>query len=150
MTTTILKTIAFASDHAGYDLRHDLMAYAQSLGWQVVDLGAPNRASVDYPDYAHYGAQAVLQKDVTYAVLICGTGIGMSIAANRFPGIRAALCHHAYEAKVAKEHNGANILCFGGRTMGFAIARECLQAFLSATFLEGRHQERLNKIHAFS
>lgn len=150
MMTTTLKTIAFASDHAGYDLRHDLMAYAQSLGWQVMDLGTLNTASVDYPDYAHYGVQAVLQKEVTYAVLICGTGIGMSITANRFPGIRAALCHHVYEAKVAKEHNDANILCFGGRTIGSAIARECLQAFLSTTFLQGRHQQRVHKIDTHS
>ncbi len=146
----INNTIALASDHAGATLRKDLALFAQQLGWTVLDLGSHEKDSVDYPDFAHAGIDAILKGTARFSILICGTGIGMSIAANRFSEIRAALCHHEYEAKVARQHNDANVLCLGGRITGPEIARRCLRIFLSTEFCaEERHQRRLNKIDTF-
>jgi len=138
--------IAFGCDHAGYSLKTTLLEFAESLSYQVIDCGAFDQHSVDYPDYAMAVSDKVLKKEADFGVLICGTGIGMSIAANRLKGIRAALCVTEYEALMARHHNNANILCLGERVVGEGLAKQCLLAFLKADFQGGRHQERLDKL----
>lgn len=141
------KILALSSDHAGIDLRQLLQIHAAQKGWTILDLGCHQKdGSVDYPDYAQPTLTAVLSGQATFGVLVCGTGIGMSIAANRLPGIRAALCHHVYEAQVARAHNDANILCLGGRILGSSLATACLDAFLDSIFEGGRHAMRLSKM----
>lgn len=146
-----MKKITLASDHAGFALKQVLVETAINLGYEVTDLGTISPiAAVDYPDYGIKAVNAVLSGDTPLAVILCGTGIGMSILANRFPGIRAAVCHSEFEAEVARKHNNANILCLGGRVLGEEIAIRCLKVFLSTEFEGGRHQRRLDKIDQFS
>jgi ribose 5-phosphate isomerase B len=139
-------TLFIAADHAGYTLKEKLIEVASLAGWQVRDLGTLSEESVDYPDFAVLVAQSLRQYPEALGVLACGTGIGMSIAANRFPHIRAALCHTEFEAEVARAHNNANILCLGGRVIGGELAQRILLTFLRTSFEGGRHQERLAKI----
>jgi RpiB/LacA/LacB family sugar-phosphate isomerase len=138
--------ILIASDHAGFDLKELLAARARELGHEVVDLGPPNRDSVDYPDFAHELAQRLLAGEGERGVLICGTGIGMAMAANRHPGVRAALCHDAFTAEMARRHNHANVLCMGGRTTGPGVAMQMLDIFLVTEAEGGRHARRVEKI----
>ncbi len=139
--------IAIASDHAGFDLTQQLKATLQDGGYVVVDLGTDSAtASVDYPDYGYAMAQWVAQDASRRGVLICGSGIGISIAANRHKDVRAALCHDHLTAKLARQHNDANVICFGARIIGSEVARDALSVFLATPFDGGRHQARAQKL----
>jgi glycine hydroxymethyltransferase len=141
--------ILIASDHGGFSLKEDLKAFLTSLGEPVQDLGTCNGEPVDYPDFGIDLAERVGRGEAERGVLVCGTGIGMSIVANKVPGVRAALAHDAYSARMAREHNDANILVIGGRTTGPELARELLKTWLEAHFEGGRHARRLEKIRGF-
>lgn len=141
-----MEKIVIASDHAGRELKDELKGYLAELGFEVEDFGADSDASVDYPDYARKVATLVSNGTVARGVLVCGSGIGMSIMANRFKGVRAALVSDLYTARLCKEHNNANILVMGGRVVGKGLAREMLKVWLEAKFAGGRHQARLDKI----
>lgn len=138
--------IAIASDHAGITLKTEISRVLQELGLDVEDLGPTETRSVDYPDYAHLLAKAVSDGRVERGVLICGTGLGMSMAANRHPGVRAALCHDAYTAEMARRHNDANILCMGARVIGGGVADQMVTVFFETPFDGDRHQRRVAKI----
>ncbi len=139
------KTLIVGSDHAGLELKRQLSAVATELGYEVVDLGTHSSDSTDYPDWAHLVAGAVGRGE-GLGLLVCGTGVGMSIAANRHGGVRAALCGDVFSASMSRRHNDANLLCIGARVVGAGLAEEILKAFLSATFEGGRHVRRVNKI----
>ena len=137
-----------ASDHAGFGVKNHVVAYLQSKGIEVVDLGPDSTDRVDYPDFAQKVCSSVLlNKDEDKGILICGTGIGMSMAANKFDGIRAALCHDAYGAQMAREHNDANVLCMGERVSGVGVMENILDSWLSHSFEGGRHAGRVEKIN---
>lgn len=138
--------IAIASDHGGYDYKQELIPYIESLGHQVLDLGCHGPASVDYPDYGIPCAQAVARGEADRGVVICGTGIGISISANKVPGIRCALCTDPVMARLTREHNDANMLAMGGRIIGIELAKGIVQSFLSTEFSGGRHKTRIDKI----
>ncbi len=138
--------IAIASDHGGFELKEDIKAFLDGAGYTFVDLGTYNNDSVDYPDYGIELSRRVASGEFEKGILICGTGIGMSIVANKIPGIRAALVHDVYSARMAAEHNNANVLVIGGRVTGKGLARELVKAWLEAKFEGGRHQRRLDKI----
>jgi ribose 5-phosphate isomerase B len=135
--------LAIAADHGGFDLKSALVPIAQELGVTVLDLGTRGRESVDYPEFADAVAAALLEGRARRGVLVCGTGIGISIAANRHPGIRAALCHDGLTARLARQHNDANVLALGGRLIGVETARDCLINFLTTPFEGGRHARRV-------
>lgn len=139
-------TIAIASDHAGRDLKLLLEAQVETLGHTVIDLGTDGPESVDYPDFAYAVVKAMADGRAERGVVVCGTGIGVSIAANRYPSVRAALVHDAFEARMAREHNDANVICFGGRTTGPGVAEDCLRIFLETEFEDGRHARRVAKL----
>jgi ribose 5-phosphate isomerase B len=139
--------IALGSDHAGFELKQDLLAQVRELGHEVVDCGTDSTAPVDYPDFARKVGEAVASGQAERGVLICGSGAGASIAANKIRGIRAALAHDHYTAHQSVEHDDANVLVMGSRVIGLAVARELVQAFLGAQFThEERHVRRLNKV----
>ena len=141
--------IAVGSDHAGFALKQDLAAYLREMGHQVLDVGTHSTAPVDYPDYSEAVGNAVLDGRAERAVLICGSGVGASVAANKLPGIRAGLCHDTYSAHQGVEHDDMNVLVMGSRVIGPELARELLRAFLGATFSgEERHRRRLAKVIA--
>ena len=140
------KPIAIASDHAGYDLKTVLAEELGTMGYEVVDLGTDGRDSVDYPDFAKALIKAVIDGRADCGVLVCGTGIGISIAANRHPGIRAAVCHNETTARLARAHNDANVLALGARIVGIEVAKDCLKAFLTTEFAGGRHAGRVAKL----
>ena len=142
--------IAVASDHAGFSLKQVIVDHLRSrLGeGQVLDLGPGDTQRVDYPDYAARVARAVVAGQAELGVLVCGSGIGVSIAANKVPGARAALCHDDYTARMARAHNDARILCLGSRVIGESVALSAVDAFLSATFEGGRHADRVALIAA--
>ena len=134
------------TDHAGYEVKSFVIDFLQKRGIEVEDLGCYSTESVDYPDYAHKVANAVLENEGTMGILICGSGIGMSLAANKHKGIRAALCHDHYTASMARRHNNANILCFGARIVGKGEIESILEGWLNSEFEGGRHQRRVEKI----
>ncbi len=138
--------IALASDHAGLHLKENIAAYLKESGVAFYDYGAYSDDSVDYPDFASTVAGAVQSGEYAFGILICGTGIGMSIAANKYPGIRAALCSETFSARCAREHNNANILTMGSRVIGAGLARDIVEAFLHSGFEGGRHENRIIKI----
>ncbi|MCW8951116.1 MAG: ribose 5-phosphate isomerase B [Rhodospirillales bacterium] len=140
------KAIAIACDHGGYDMKVELIADLQSMGLEVLDLGPDGRDSVDYPDYAYALADAIRTGKADRGILICGSGIGISIAANRYTEIRAALVHDALGARLCREHNDANVIVFGGRMTGIEVARDCLKIFLNTDFEGGRHARRVAKL----
>lgn len=140
------KIIALASDHSGLTLRADLREMLAAMGIETLDLGPDSTESVDYPDFAGKVVEAVQSGRAEMGVLICGTGIGMSMAANRHKGIRAALCHDVTTARLARQHNNAQILCLGARILGTETARDCLVTFLEAEYEGGRHQRRVDKL----
>lgn len=140
------ETIAIASDHGGVDLKAVLAGELTELGYEVLDLGTNGSESVDYPDYAEALTQALCQGRAARGVLICGSGIGMSIAANRHREIRAALVHDNLSARLARQHNDANVLVMGGRFIGAEVAKDCLRAFLTTEFEGGRHDRRVEKL----
>jgi ribose 5-phosphate isomerase B len=140
------KTIALASDHAGYDLKAELLDELAALGYAPLDLGTHARDSVDYPDFGQAMGAAVAEGRAARGVLVCGTGIGISIAANRNPAVRAALCHDTTTARLARQHNDANVLAIGARTTGAETAKDILRAFLDTPFEGGRHARRVDKL----
>jgi ribose 5-phosphate isomerase B len=140
------ETIAIAADHAGVSLKDTLKAELGELGFEVLDLGTHGPESVDYPDYADKLADALREGRAKRGVLVCGSGIGVSIAANRHPGVRAALCHDAVTARVARQHNDANVLVLGARTTGLDVAKDCLKVFMGTAFEGGRHARRVDKL----
>jgi ribose 5-phosphate isomerase B len=135
-----------ATDHAAFRIKDSVKEILESLGATVVDLGPDSDDRVDYPDFAHKLCSAVLDDDGSYGVLICGTGIGMSLAANKHQGIRAALCHDSYTAQMAREHNDANVICFGERVVGLGVIESICKSFINTTFEGGRHENRVKKI----
>ena len=142
-----MKKIALASDHGGFDLKESVIAHLLNTGWEVDDLGPHSGDSVDYPDYGIKLAEAVAEKRVKRGIVICGTGIGMSIVVNRYPGIRGTLCSDLFTAKLCREHNDSNILIMGGRVIGKGLAAEIVNTWLNTPFEGGRHQRRLDKIN---
>ena len=139
-------TIAVASDHAGFDLKEILKRDLQEAGLEVLDLGTHSTASVDYPDFGRAMAETIAEGKVERGVVVCGTGIGISIAANRNPKVRAALAHDVTSARLGREHNDANVVAFGARLIGTEVAREALKVFLETPFEGGRHANRVAKL----
>ncbi len=135
-----------ATDHAGFAIKENVKQMLHDLGHEVEDLGTNSAERVDYPDFAHKLARAVLANEGSFGVLICGTGIGMSLAANKHRGIRAALCHDAYTAQMARAHNDANVLCFGERVVGLGVVESILKAWNATPFEGGRHAGRVAKL----
>jgi len=140
--------VALGSDHAGRTLRLAIEAHVKQAGHEVLDLGTATTESVDYPRFATAVAEAVAGGQAVLGILVCGTGIGMSMAANRMPGIRAALCTDAFTASMARAHNDANILCLGERVVGVGVALSAVDAFLGGTFAGGRHAQRVAQLSA--
>jgi len=138
--------IAIGSDHAGFKLKEKIKGLLTELGHEVLDLGCHSTDSVDYPVYGAKVAQAVAQGEAERGVLICGTGLGMSMVANRFPGVRAALCHELFTTRMARLHNDANVLVLGGRVLGDVLALEMVKVFLETPFEGGRHERRVKMI----
>ncbi|SHH17431.1 ribose 5-phosphate isomerase B [Thermosipho atlanticus] len=137
---------AIGSDHAGYELKEQLKKYLISKNIEVLDVGTNTPVSVDYPDYAEKLGKLIQENKVDFGILICGTGIGMSIAANKMKGIRAALCLIPEMAALSRKHNNANVLVLPGRLVGYELATWILDAFLNSSFEGGRHERRINKI----
>lgn len=140
--------IAIGSDHAGFAMKQMIVGLLSELGHSCEDFGCFNSNSVDYPDIARPVAEAVSKKSFDRAILVCSTGIGMSIVANKVPGIRAAVCHDTFSARRAREHNDANVLCLGEWVIGQGLMREIVTTYLSTDFAGGRHARRVEKIHA--
>ncbi len=135
-----------ATDHAGYDVKDFVKDLLIKKGFEVIDLGCNSTDRVDYPDFAHKLCKEVLANSGSFGVLICGTGIGMSITANRHKGIRAALCHDEYTAFITKAHNDANVLCFGSRVVGLGVIESIIDGWCRGVFEGGRHSDRVKKI----
>ena len=140
------QSIVIAADHAGYRLKSILADEIVVLGYNVVDLGTDSTNSVDYPDFGHAAALAILNSKAFLGVICCGSGIGIAMAANRHSGIRAAVCHNVTTARLARAHNNANIIAIGERIVGYEVAKECVKTFLLTPFDEGRHRNRIEKI----
>jgi len=140
--------VGLACDHGGFELKEELKAFLKTLGIEPVDMGTFNEDSVDYPDFGVRVAKKVSQGELEKGILICGTGIGMSIVANKFPRIRAALANDLYSSRCSREHNDANILIIGGRIVGKELAKEIVKVWLETPFAGGRHKKRLEKIEA--
>jgi ribose 5-phosphate isomerase B len=139
--------IAVGADHAGFELKRDLAAHLAQQGHEVTDLGTHSTAAVDYPDMAEAVATSLRNGQADRGILVCGSGAGVSVAASKFPGVRAAVCHDAYSARQAVEHDDLNVLCLGARVIGPALARVLVDAFVGATFsAEERHMRRLAKV----
>jgi ribose 5-phosphate isomerase B len=139
--------LAIGSDHGGFELKEEVVKFLKTdPSVEVRDFGASSKDSVDYPDFGAKVSEAVAQGSVDRGILICGTGIGMSIVANRYPGVRAALCHDHFTAQMSREHNDANILVMGERVLGKGVALDVVKTWLETPFAGGRHQLRLNKI----
>ncbi len=135
-----------ATDHAGVLIKDDVKKILENMGYEVIDLGTDSEERVDYPDFAHKLSKEVLKDKGSFGILICGTGIGMSLAANKHKGIRAALCHDAYTAQMARAHNDANVLCFGQRVVGLGVIESMIKAWCETKFEGGRHENRVKKI----
>lgn len=141
--------VAIAADHAGFSLKQELASWLGQAGHQLLDLGTDSAAPVDYPDYAEALGRAVLEAQAERGILICGSGVGAAVAANKLPGIRAGLCHDTYSAHQGVEHDAMNVLVLGGRVIGLELAKELVRHYLEAQFSgEVRHQRRLRKIAA--
>jgi ribose 5-phosphate isomerase B len=142
----IRQPIVVGSDHAGFALKSAIVAHLEGRGLPVRDLGPAEASRVDYPDFGHKVARAIAAGEASHGVLVCGTGIGISIAANKVPGVRAALCHDAYTARMARAHNDAQIICLGSRVLGEGVAIDAVDAFFATAFEGGRHAARVAKI----
>ncbi len=140
------KTVALASDHRGVALRQVLADALRARGLTVMDLGPDGEDSVDYPDFASGVSLQISRKEADRGILICGTGIGISMAANRHPGVRAAVCWDETSARLTREHNDANVLALGARLLGVEVAKDCVRTFLSTDFAGGRHAGRVAKL----
>lgn len=136
-------TVAIAADHAGFELKALLADEIGALGYEVLDLGTNGLESVDYPDFGHKLARALTDGTADLGLLVCGTGIGISIAANRHIGVRAAVCHDTVSARLARQHNDANALALGSRLIGVEVAKDCVRTFLTTEFEGGRHARRV-------
>ena len=143
-------TVAIACDHAGFPIKSILKTELEQSDHQVIDLGTHSQDSVDYPDFGFALASALGKNEADFGVLVCGSGIGISIAANRYPKVRAALVHDALGAKMCRLHNDANVICFGGRMIGEEVAKDCLNIFLKTDFEGGRHARRVDKLNRSS
>lgn len=140
--------IAIGSDHGGVDLKEEIINFLKSESYDVKDFGPNSKESCDYPDYSLKVAEAIVAEEFNFGILICGTGIGISIAANKVPGVRAALCSDTFSAHATREHNNANILALGARVVGTGLALDIVKTFLNAKFEGDRHLGRINKITA--
>ncbi|HIJ53168.1 MAG TPA: ribose 5-phosphate isomerase B [Planctomycetes bacterium] len=140
--------IAVGSDHRGFEAKQQIKAIVTQLGHECVDFGTNDSNPVDYPDPAYLAATAVSKKEADRAILICSTGLGMSMAANKIKGIRAALCHDELSARISRDHNDANVLCISGDQTGEVLLRKIVEVWLDTKFSGGRHQRRVNKIAA--
>jgi ribose 5-phosphate isomerase B len=142
----VVRKIAFAADHAGFALKAELLGEVAAQGHATLDLGTDSTESVDYPDFGRLLGEAIAAGEADCGVLVCGTGIGISIAANRVAGVRAAVCHDVTTARLARLHNDANVLAIGSRIVGGEVARDCLKTFLETGFEGGRHARRVGKL----
>lgn len=147
MTNKTKLLIALGADHAGFEMKEQLKQFFQQAGFEVRDFGTHSAESVDYPDFAHPVANAVESKEVNFGILVCGSGNGVAMAANKHQGIRAALCWNRELASMARKHNDANVLCIPARYIDVETAREIGTVFLNEAFDGGRHQNRINKIN---
>ncbi|ABS32895.1 ribose 5-phosphate isomerase B [Clostridium botulinum] len=138
--------IALGSDHAGLPLKNEIIKHLEGKGIEIKDFGTYTEESCDYPDYAQKVAEKVVAKEFDFGILVCGTGIGISIAANKVKGVRAALCSDTFSAHACREHNNANILALGQRVVGVGLALDIVDNFLNAEFQGGRHENRINKM----
>lgn len=138
--------LAIGSDHGGFELKDYIKEYLDKKGIEYIDYGTDSDESVDYPDFGHKIAEAIKNGECERGIVVCGTGIGISIAANKVPGIRCALCSDTYSARMSREHNNANILALGGRILGRDLALEIVETWIKAEFEGGRHERRVNKI----
>ncbi len=143
------KIIALASDHAGYPLKEEIKAYFEKEGVKFIDLGTDSAASVNYPDYAHKLCEAITSGEADLGVLVCGTGIGMSMVANKHKGIRAACCSDTFSARLTRMHNDANVLCMGARVVGAGLATDMVSLFIGTEFEGGRHSVRVEMVNSF-
>lgn len=141
-----MPRIVVGADHAGLSLKGPLVAHLEAKGWDVDDVGTHGPESVDYPDFAHAVAAKVATDGALLGLLVCGSGVGMSISANRHASVRAVVCSEAYSARMARLHNDANVLCLGARVVGVGVGVEVLDAFLDTAFEGGRHARRVGKI----
>jgi len=142
------KIIALASDHAGFPLKEEIKAYFEKEGIKFIDLGTDSLASVNYPDYAEKLCNSITNGEAALGVLVCGTGIGMSMAANKHKGIRAACCSDTFSARMTRMHNDANVLCMGARVVGAGLAIDMVDLFITTEFEGGRHQARVDMLNA--
>lgn len=140
--------IVMASDHGATELRREVFEHIRQQGYSVADLGTHENASVDYPDFATLAVQKIRDGEADRAVLMCGTGLGISMSANRYRGIRAAPCHNEFDARMSRQHNDANVLAMGGRVIGPGLAKSIFDAWIEAEFEGGRHQRRVEKVEA--
>jgi ribose 5-phosphate isomerase B len=140
--------VVVASDHRGFGAKQIVKAIVSQMGHECIDVGTDNATPVDYPDLAYLAGRSVSDKQADRAILICATGLGMSIAANKVRGVRAALCHDELSAQIARDHNDANVLCLSGDQLGEVLLRKIVEAWISTEFSGGRHQRRVNKITA--
>jgi len=144
-STCVASSIAIAADHAGFDLKETIKGHLSGRGVAALDLGTDSAESVDYPDFARRVCEAVLSGEAEKGILTCGTGLGMSMMANRYKGIRAALCHDHFTALAARSHNDSNVLVLGGRILGTDLAKEIVDTWLDTPFEGGRHERRTKK-----
>jgi ribose 5-phosphate isomerase B len=143
-----MKTIALGCDHGGFDLKATVINHLQEAGYTVIDYGCDSTASVDYPIYADKVCNAITEGKADLGILICGTGLGMSIAANKHAGIRASACENTFSARMTREHNDANILCLGARVIGAGLCLDMVDLFVTTEFAGGRHQKRVDMLNA--
>jgi len=140
--------IAIGSDHRGFEIKQQIIAVATELGHECIDVGTDSNNPIDYPDLAYLAATAVSKKEADRAILTCATGIGMSMAANKVHGIRAALCHDELSAQISRDHNDSNVLCMSADQVGVVLLRKMVEVWLSTEFSGGRHERRVRKIEA--
>ena len=143
-----IKKIVMGSDHAGYNLKLKVKAHLESRGFEVMDVGTNSPESCNYTIYAHALCEAIQKGEAPLGILVCGTGIGMSMAANKHKGIRAACCENTFSARMTRMHNNANVLCFGERVIGYGLACDIVDQFVDTAFEGGRHQARVDDINA--
>lgn len=139
--------IVIGNDHAAVELKNEILSYVQELGHEAVNFGVDTNASCNYPEIGSRVGHAVVEEDYDCGILICGTGVGISIAANKIKGVRAAVCSDVTTARLVKQHNNANIIAFGARIVGSELAKDIVKAYLEAEFMGGRHQTRIDMIH---
>lgn len=140
------KKVVVGNDHAAVEMKNKMMEFCKLLGYEVINVGIDENEKCDYPDYALKACEKIISKEADIGILICGTGVGMSIAANKIKGIRACVCSDSFSAKMSREHNDANVICFGERVVGIEIAKDIVKTFLESKFAGGHHEKRVEKI----